>query len=359
MKIAINSFKKDKNIRSLRECFKKLQKAYGEKRDLQLFLGGWLLHAYLFLDDYSGAWGVRKDMGFYDFLDISDILFFGRECSGLSIDGQDVISILEGTSEILTDFGKDHQREIANIATRFFNSYHEKHGKNLIESLHEQLASPSQSEEPKESGYTKIIVLFGAPCPGIYSNIEISKSVFTHDDICSAIFSPEHAPAREIRYAMVPQSTEAGIKTVLRKVLRECENVLREKKGLPKVGEGWISETELFNKLREAFPNERVINHAQPAWLRRQHLDIYFPSRNVAVEYQGAQHQRPIEFFGGETAFKKQQERDARKRQLCKKHGCKLVYAYSRYNISNVEHQIRENSADKDAIHVQRGEDNR
>ena len=359
MKTAINRFKKDKDIKSLRECFKKLQKAYGEKRDLQVFLGGWLLHAYLFLDDYNGAWGVRKDMEFYNFLDISDILFFGRKCSSLSIDGPAVISILRGTSEILTDFGKDHQREIANIATRFLSSYHEKHDKNLIDCLHEQLTSSSPSEEPKKPGYTKIIALFGAPCPSIYPGPEISRGVFTHDDICSAISSPEHAPAREIQYAMVPQSIEAGIKAVLRKVLRECENVLREEKGLPKVGEGWISETELFKKLCGCFPNERVIHHAQPAWLRRQHFDIYFPSRNVAVEYQGAQHQRPIEFFGGETAFKNQQERDARKRQLCEKHGCKLVYAYSGYNISDVEHQIIENSTDEDVTHVQRGEDNR
>jgi len=344
MKLAINRFKKDRDIKYLWECFKKLQRAYGEKKDVRIFLGGWLLHAYLFLDDYNGAWAVRKDMGFYDFLDISDIIFFGRKCSRVSIDGEALISILKSRPEILTEFGKNHQREIANVGTRFLSSFHEKHGKNLIEWLHEQLAHSSPSEEPKKSDSSKIIALFDAPCPGIYFNSELSRGVYTHD-ICSAISSPEHAPTREIQYAVVPQSIEERMKTVLRKLLRECENIIRKERGLPKVGEGWFSETELFEKLCQSFPNERVVHHGQPAWLGQQHLDVYFPSRNVAVEYQGAQHQHLVEFFGGEKVFKKQQERDMRKRQLCEKYGCRLIYAYPGYNISDIQHQIAGNLA--------------
>ena len=341
MKLAIKQFKKDKDIKCLRECFHKLQNAYGEKKDVQTFLGGWLLHAYLSLDDYTGAWNSRKDMGYYEFLDISDVVFFDSQCGGVSIDGQAVMSILKSNTAILTEFGKEHQREIASIATAFLNSYHEKHSKNLIVSLYERFTSASSSEGAKPK-YTKVLDLFDLPCPGIYSDNGFSMRAIR--------------PASEwdIHYTAVPQTIEAGIKVVLRTVVRECENIVREEKGLPKVGEGWISETKLFRDLCVSFPNERVVHQARLAWLGQQHLDIYFPARNVAVEYQGAQHERPIEFFGGEKAFKKQQERDRRKRRLCKEHGCRMIYAYPGYDISNIERQIREDNenSNKEAPHI-------
>jgi len=68
-------------------------------------------------------------------------------------------------------------------------------------------------------------------------------------------------------------------------------------------------------------------------------------SRNAAVEYQGAQHQRPVGFFGGEKTFENQQKSDREKRQLCEKYGCRLIYAYPDYNISDIERQIRGDSS--------------
>jgi len=333
MKLGIKQFKKDKDIKCLRKSFHKLQSAYGEKKDVQMFLGGWLLHAYLFLGDYAGAWNSRKDMGYYEFLDISDVVFFDRQCGGVSIDGQAVMSILKNNSAILTEFGKEHQTEIASIATAFLRSYHGSHGKNLIESLYERFTSASSSEETEQPKCTKVFDLFALPCPGIHSDNEFSMRAIR--------------PASEwdIHYIAVSQTIEAGIKVVLQTVVRECENIVREEKGLPKVGEGWISETRLFRDLCVSFPNERVVHQARPAWLGQQHLDIYFPARNVAVEYQGAQHESPIEFFGGEEAFKRQQERDRRKRRLCKEHGCRLIYAYPDCDISNIERRIREGRA--------------
>lgn len=47
----------------------------------------------------------------------------------------------------------------------------------------------------------------------------------------------------------------------LKKLLRDSENSFRISRGLPKIGEGWVSETELYYKLKEAFPDEKVIHH--------------------------------------------------------------------------------------------------
>ena len=53
--------------------------------------------------------------------------------------------------------------------------------------------------------------------------------------------------------------------------------------------------------------------------------DFYIPNHNLLIEYQGKQHEEPIEFFGGEEQFKIQQEHDKRKREYAKNNGYKLL----------------------------------
>lgn len=119
------------------------------------------------------------------------------------------------------------------------------------------------------------------------------------------------------------------------------ENLVRLERGLPKVGEGWISETRLYYSIKNAFENLEVIHHASPEWLGRQHFDIYIPEYNLAIEYQGIQHSRPVEFFGGESTFIQNQERDERKRRLCDDNGCYLIYAYPEDEHSEIIKRIK------------------
>jgi hypothetical protein len=108
-------------------------------------------------------------------------------------------------------------------------------------------------------------------------------------------------------------------------LVRQAENEVRKSRGVPLIGEAWVSETELLYRVRQLLPGIEVIPHGQPKWLGRQHLDIWVPNLNVAVEYHGVQHYRAVDFFGGEEAFKKGQERDDRKRGLCRKNSVRLV----------------------------------
>ena len=114
----------------------------------------------------------------------------------------------------------------------------------------------------------------------------------------------------------------------LEKNRKEIENIIRSEKSLPKIGEGWISETILYYQIKEAFPDFEVTQHSSPHWLGLQHLDIYFPKLNIAIEYQGKQHTEPVEFFGGHEAFLKNLERDERKRILCEQNETKLFYVF-------------------------------
>lgn len=138
----------------------------------------------------------------------------------------------------------------------------------------------------------------------------------------------------------IPYLIHKAMEYEIKRVIREAENIYREEKDLPRVGEGWVSETELYYKIKEAFPNEKIVHHGKPSWLGLQHLDIYFPEKNVAIEYQGLQHNQPVDFFGGEESFKKNQERDQHKKDLCKKNNCALLYVYPEYDFENIKKEI-------------------
>jgi hypothetical protein len=126
----------------------------------------------------------------------------------------------------------------------------------------------------------------------------------------------------------------------------QAENEIREKNGIPRKGEGWVSETELYNILKNHFVDYRIEQHAKPRWLKPQHLDIFFPNNNVAVEYQGKQHSEPVEFFGGDKAFKETVKRDKKKKALCKKNKCELIYVFPDYDIDTIIKIIDESLGD-------------
>ena len=54
-------------------------------------------------------------------------------------------------------------------------------------------------------------------------------------------------------------------------------------------------------------------------------FDFYLPVYGVCIEYQGEQHYRPIEYFGGEESFYLQQKHDQIKRNYCKHNNIKLL----------------------------------
>ena len=63
----------------------------------------------------------------------------------------------------------------------------------------------------------------------------------------------------------------------------------------------------------ESFLKEKMIEykrHKRFDWLGLQHLDFYLPKYNIAIECQGEQHYKPIDYFGGNDGFTSQKERD-------------------------------------------------
>ena len=61
-------------------------------------------------------------------------------------------------------------------------------------------------------------------------------------------------------------------------------------------------------------------------WLYPLKADFYVPLSNIIIECQGEQHYKDKEFFNKREGLKERQERDSRKRQLCKENGVELIY---------------------------------
>ena len=90
-------------------------------------------------------------------------------------------------------------------------------------------------------------------------------------------------------------------------------------------------ESKLEKEIR-LFLNENNIEYIQRktfVWLKKErllHYDFYLPKYKVAIECQGLQHFKSVNYFGGIEKLKKQQEYDLFKKIKSKEHGIKLLY---------------------------------
>lgn len=106
----------------------------------------------------------------------------------------------------------------------------------------------------------------------------------------------------------------------LKQQLNELESILTKENKIPNK---WKNETELFKLVRDMFPTAKV--HSMPVWLSPQHLDVYVEELGLAFEYQGIQHFKPVDHFGGEGEFERRLKLDQRKKDLCQGHKVILV----------------------------------
>jgi hypothetical protein len=333
LRLAIEQFVSDKNLNRLFCLFKKMDEGYGHYEMIRTNIGVWTRDAYLYLGMYDEVWPLLKSRN----PNIALFINVRSNCKDTSINGQDLLNIL-GSGSGLTAFGKAKQQQVTALADIYLETFHKTNQKNFIEFFCDKFDFSNITEDD----LSKLRELYPnekkfAFWHKIHRKSK-SRPSYQHDLFSNIYYGS--FPKPHVTYQNIPGIIEVALLNEIKRILRECENLLREESNLPRVGEGWVSEAQLFYYLREAFPDETIVHHGRPSWLYPQHLDIFFPLKNIAVEYQGAQHQRPVEYFGGEEAFQKQQERDNRKKQLCEKHRCKLLYVYEGYNLDDVKHAI-------------------
>ncbi len=73
------------------------------------------------------------------------------------------------------------------------------------------------------------------------------------------------------------------------------------------------------------FPDKIVEHNVRPPWLQGLEIDIWLPEKFLGFEFQGEQHFKPIEHWGGEKSLKNLQERDRKKSEIFKSMGYTLI----------------------------------
>jgi len=210
-----------------------------------------------------------------------------------------------GYSNGLTSYGREHLNEIELMLNKFLENYKSQHGINYLSDFINQFSCIEKLSD---------------------QDFDIVQKYITKESFDFHI--ADDASETWLNYGYLPMLLQETVRSYLRIKMREMENSLREKNGIPEIGEGWLSESQLYNTIKNRFPNEEVIFHARPEWLKPQHIDVYLPEKKIALEYQGEQHRIPVEFFGGEESFVTQQERDKRKKLLCEQNNVKLIEVF-------------------------------
>lgn len=126
--------------------------------------------------------------------------------------------------------------------------------------------------------------------------------------------------------------------------LRTSENSLRSHFGIKTIGEGYIREQLIYNELVKFIDTRKIEKHYRPDWLNGLELDFYFKigKSEIAIEHQGEQHVRPIDFFGGNENFLNQVKRDRMKLDICIERNVELYYCYYDENISDFIQKMKE-----------------
>mgnify|MGYP001026067165 CR=1 FL=1 len=120
--------------------------------------------------------------------------------------------------------------------------------------------------------------------------------------------------------------TKIGFKCLECNTVFEAEpNAILRLSGCPTCAEskGEAIIRDYLNKNKIPFEAQKTFSDCKRD--RLLPFDFYIPSHNTLIEYDGEQHFQPIEFFGGENAFKDQQERDVIKNEYAKSKGINLV----------------------------------
>ncbi len=346
----VEAFWADYDYGRLAADFELLRVGYGAISKIRSFLDAWQADAAQLVGDWEVAWRFRRAVR----LGVDDVLNVRRRCRKTSLDSQDLWA-LGGVR--LTDAGVRLRAAVDAALDRLLQQRHVEAGMNIIEAFWERYGHLPASDLDlgilaDETDYlVSADTLKHMPAKLTFAG----PFLFRGMRFVSLAQHAEHARRFEALastpYLDVPPVLGLAAVGVLQALAREAENLARRSEGLPEIGAGWIGETELFRLVQRSFSDTAVVAHARPPWLVPQHLDVYLPEYNVGLEYQGDQHLQPLDYFGGEEAFKAQERRDKRKQLLCRRNGCTLILVYPGYDADDVQRRLAE--AMRDATHTQ------
>jgi len=139
-----------------------------------------------------------------------------------------------------------------------------------------------------------------------YSNIKYSGTKSKVDIVCKIHGTFSQTPEKHISGNGCPK----------------C-NLSKGELKVAKYLESNLIEYEIQKKFNNCFSNKK----------KKLPFDFYLPEKNICIEYDGEQHFRPIDYFGGNETFEKQKERDIIKNNYCLENNIKLIrIPFDKYN---------------------------
>ncbi|MDP1744342.1 MAG: hypothetical protein Q8L90_02120 [Bacteroidota bacterium] len=310
----IREYYQHKDIKILQQQFDNLEKYYPKTGNYTSLS---IIDEFEKQSDYNSAWKFLKRR---EYISVQTVWKYEQKLKRKLLDG-DLMVRLGGFSH-LTDFGQNNIESIKPFAEKYLQTYEKEENSNFFDLFFD---SDRLYRASSNNNYSA----------EYYHKFYLSESEYLHyksiDDKQNALNDS----------TITKHVVEKAILNQFRLILKKAEDLYRAVIGMPKIGEGWISETELFYKIKDTLTEYEVIHHGNPDWLGRQHLDIYFPILKIGIEYQGLQHYEPVEYFGGKEAFQKNMERDEKKRKLCEINNCVLIYVNEKYDFDKVVLEIK------------------
>ena len=103
----------------------------------------------------------------------------------------------------------------------------------------------------------------------------------------------------------------------------------------------YCKESKGENKIRELLNNFSVNFIPQYKFDKCKYklklpFDFYLPDYNTCIEYNGIQHYKAIDYFGGEKRFKEQQKKDIIKKVYCEKNNIRLIIIKYNENVKKI-----------------------
>lgn len=291
--------------------------------------------------DYDSAWKLKYNERNINVLTIVE---YEKRLNRDLLDGELIVKL--GSYSHLTHFGQKNIENIKTFANNLLKTYQQEKGKKFFDlffnngipfksnNILQPINDPSFFRKaPNLNVQSETFLKYD---PEYYKQFFLSQTEYSYYKAIDINLARNNYPS-DINHVV-----EKAIFNQCRLILKQAEDLYREANGMPKIGEGWISETELYYKIVTCFSEYEVIQHGKLNWLGRQHLDVFIPKFNIGIEYQGAQHYNAIEFFGGQEAFEKTKVRDELKKKKCKANGCILIYVNEDYDFEELKNKIME-----------------
>lgn len=97
----------------------------------------------------------------------------------------------------------------------------------------------------------------------------------------------------------------------------------------------WLNKQNFKYETQKSFDNLVGVGNMPLSY------DFYLPDFNTLIEYQGEQHEKAFEYFGGKEKLDKQKEHDDRKRKYAEAHGIRVLEIWY-WDYKNIEKVLAE-----------------